>query len=137
MAGTYDPTLVNLIYGPLPITGFADGSMISDSPVGDGVKGVTGTGGEVAFVETANRQREVTFRLFETANPVNIALQALYNAGNPTLSLFINSISTGQTMVAALCKLERIPGTSYDAGIPIREWKIIVLKGEHQAIPVL
>lgn len=133
---TYDPTLVALIYGPLPISGFADGTMIQDSPIGDGVKGMTGTGGETAFIETANRQRELTFRLTETANAMNIALEALFNAGNPELTVFLNSISTGQTMVAARAKLERIPGTSYDAGWPIREWKIIMLKAEHVMVPV-
>mgnify|MGYP001559136436 FL=1 len=131
---TYDPTRVHLIYGILPITGFAEGSMITLSPQGDGVRAVTGTAGETAFIETPNRQHEVTFRLFETA-PSNVALMLLFQAGNVPVPLAINSMSTGATMLAAAAKLERIPGTTYDKDVPVREWKLVIPKLETVFIP--
>ena len=97
---TYDPTRVKMIWGVLPISGYADGSMIQDTPQGDGVRGVTGTAGEKAFIETPNRQREITFRLFETNQVINSALMALYNAGNLPAPLSIISLSTGVVHVA-------------------------------------
>lgn len=124
---TYDPTRVSLIWGILPITGFADGTMIQVSPQGDGVRAVTGTAGETAFIETPNRQHEVMFRLFETA-PSNVALTLLFEAGNVPAPMAIASLSTGAATAAGAAKLERIPGTTYDNNVPVREWKLIVPK---------
>lgn len=135
MRDTYDPTRTKMTWGVLPISGYADGSMIQVNPIGDGVRGVTGTAGETAFIETPNRQHEVTFRLFETAQIINAALMALFNAGNLPAPVTIASLSTGKIFVSGAAKLERIPGTTYDNNVPVLEWKLIVLRGDTQSIP--
>lgn len=134
MTGTYDPTLNKFVYGVLPVSGYADGSMIQINPVGDGVKAVTGTAGETAFIETPNRQHEIMFRLFETS-PFNAALALAFNAGNPPVPITVISLSTGATMAAGAGKLERIPGVTYDNNVPVREWKVVVPKLDTLIIP--
>lgn len=142
---TYDPTRVRLFWGIVRIDGFADGTMIQVSPQGDGVRAVTGTAGETAFIETPNRQHEVTFRLFETANEtlmlsggsMNAALALLFEAGNIPAPLSIASASTGVLFQASSAKLERIPGTTYDNNVPVREWKFIIPRGAYLMSPVM
>lgn len=132
MTATYDPTRVSLVWGLLPITGFADGTMINVTPQGDGVRAITGTAGETAFIETPNRQHEVEFRLMETAGgtplATNTALVALFEAGNLPAPMTLTSVSTGATMAAGAAKLERVPGTTYDNNMPVRAWKLIIPK---------
>ena len=135
MTRSYDPTQVFLTYGVLPVSGYADGSMIQVSPVGDGNKAMVGTAGEAAFVKTPNRQNEVTFRLFETS-PVNAALALLYNAGNVPVPVALVSASTGALAGAGAGILERIPGVTYEAGVPVREWKAICPQWDTQFIPL-
>ena len=136
MAKQYNPTQVMLTYGVLPVSGYADGSMIQVSPVGDGTKSQVGTAGEAVIVRTPNKQHEVTIRLFETS-PVNAALALLFNAGNPLLPLTLVSLSTGAFMGAGSGCLERIPGVTYEAGAPVREWKVICPEFDSQFVPVL
>jgi hypothetical protein len=124
---TYDPQRLNLIWGVIAISGYADGSMVQISPQGDGVRAITGTAGETAFIETPNRQHEVMFRLMETS-PINGALMLLFEAGNVPAPLSLTSLSTGAGMIADAAKLERIPGVTYDNNVPVREWKLIVPK---------
>lgn len=136
MVATYDPQKVVMTWGLLPVSGYADGTMITDTPEGDGVKGQIGTAGESAFVETPNRLHTVAFRLYETS-PMNAALAALFDSGNVPAPVTITSIGTGAQARGSAAKLERIPGTTYDNGVPVREWKLIVLRMETGFVPLL
>ena len=136
MASTYDPTKVKLFYGVLPVSGYADGSMIDVRPMGEGVTILTGTAGETCFIDTKNKKHEMMFRLFNTARLPNAALEALFNAGNLPLPVAILSLSTGELIVSGNAKIERIPGTTYDNNVPVREWKLMIPSLETQGLPI-
>lgn len=132
---SYNPAQILLLFGVIPISGFADGSMIEVVPVGPGTKVVQGTQGETTFIKTSNRQVEVNFRLFESAFS-NVALSAYYNTLDVPVPVILVSLSTGAVAAAGAGSLERIPGTTYDGNVPVRDWKIICPVFDQQLLPV-
>lgn len=124
---TYDPGKVFMMWGPIPISGFAAGSMVNVQHQGEGVKAETGTAGETAFVESYDKRGTVTIRLMATS-PINAILSAAYQAGNLPVFLAITSLSTAAVHAAGEAKIQRPPDTDYGAEVPVREWVFIVPK---------
>jgi len=68
MVKTYDPKKVVVIFGGVPITGWADGDMISVSPNdGDGFKKQVGADGEVGRSQSSDNTHAVDFNLMQTS----------------------------------------------------------------------
>lgn len=121
---SYDPGQVVLIFGAIPITGFADGTMVTTQKDDEGVRAFVGSAGEAAFVESRKRSGKITFRLAETSN-TNALLSAHYAAGNFAVPTELASISTGAGHFAAASKLAREPDTEHSNEMPVKEWTII------------
>lgn len=132
----YIPSAMAFTFGPVPITGFAEGSMIEITPIGDGTKVIQGTQGETCFIKTSNKRAEITFRLMENAF-ANSALAAYVNTVDVPIPVFLSSLSTGAVAVAGVGGLERVPGVTYDGNVPVRAWKILCPHLEQQMIPPL
>lgn len=126
---TYDPGDVLVVFGAIPISGFADGEMVKVTHQGDGVKVAVGSAGEVAFIESHQKAAEVTIRLMSTAF-INSLLTAHYQAGNLAVPLVITDASTGSTHVSGAAKIKRMPDAAYGSEIPVREWAFMVAKLE-------
>lgn len=124
----YDPQKVSLIWDTIDISGFAEGSMIQVNMLGDGASSKTGTGGFTSFVYSADRRAEIMFRLMEDA-PSNFKLQSAYDpsvGGNAPKAVTVARVGSGIKMHAGEGVLERVPGVTYDNGVPVREWKLMV-----------
>lgn len=125
---TYDPGLVKVLFGVIPVDGFAAGSMVKVSHQGDGTKAQVGSAGEAAFVASRNRSAIVECPLMSTAG-VNTALALAYQAGLP-LPLVILDVNTGSSHVSPQAMIERIPDADYAADVPVRNWRFVCAKME-------
>lgn len=127
---TFDPGKVIVQFGAIPVSGFADGSMVNVEPQGDGVTAVVGSAGETAFVESHDRRSLVTIRLMGTS-PINALLSAWFQAGNIPAPLVISSLTTATIHASGEAKLQRNPGADYGADVPVREWIFVVPVMDH------
>ena len=74
--GTYDPLLVGMTFGGVPIVGIADGTFIKVSRNEDDWKDYAGTEGEVVWARQHDKRGTVTFTLKNTS-PSNEDLSAI------------------------------------------------------------
>lgn len=126
MTATYDPGKVLVMFGAIPISGYADGSMVNVQLEGEGVRAETGTAGETAYVESHDRRATVTVRLMETAAAVNTLLSAWFNAGNVEMPLIVTNLSTGRTHASGGAKIKNIPNADRGSDVPVLEWNFVV-----------
>lgn len=71
----YSPDYVDIIYGGIPITGFADNSFIEIELEEDDFKKQVGSLGDVTRTRSLNRSGKITITLMDAA-PVNSLLMA-------------------------------------------------------------
>jgi len=79
MSQTYDPTKVQAIVDGWVLNGYAEGSMITVSPMSDKRSTYVGAQGEVTVIKSADNRAEVTITLKHTS-PSNHKLRQLYNS---------------------------------------------------------
>lgn len=120
---TFDPKKVNINFGPLPLRGFADGTMITVAFQGDGATSAVGATGEAVIIKNHDRRATVTARLMGTGAGRNTlaALAASFTAGNPQLPLSITSIDTGEQIGAGSAVIKRMPDFGFGGEAPVRE----------------
>lgn len=99
---TYDPKSIIVIYGGVPIAGFADGTFVSVSPAGDRFGKGVGADGEVSRNKSNDNTSEVTLTLMQTSISNDylsgvLNLDKLSNAGK--LPLMIKDM-LGTTLLA-------------------------------------
>ena len=85
---TYNPERINLIVNGLDVKGFADGTFLTISTVGDGVTTQVGADGEIARAISTDRRCNVTITLQQTS-PANDHFSKYYHA---------DMLSCGQVM---------------------------------------
>lgn len=124
---TYRPADVTLVFAGVPITGFAEGTMITVAKASDGFNlnmGSTGTG---ARAQSHDESGTITFRLQQTAE-VNAALTALHEAdkasGNGVFPVGMKDLSGADTVAAQTAWITKIPDMEYSNEINAREWVI-------------
>ena len=88
----YDPKRVNVFFGGVPITGFADGSFISVTPSSQYWTKVSGADGEKARAKSNDNSHEVTITLMQTSQSNDylsgiLALDRASNAGKLPLTI--------------------------------------------------
>jgi hypothetical protein len=64
---TYDPKLVTVIFGGVPISGFADGTFVSIEPTSDRYSRVVGADGEVSRSKSVDNSHTVTITLMQSS----------------------------------------------------------------------
>jgi len=74
--GTYDPLLVGMTFGGVPVVGLADGSFIEVTRNEDDWKDYAGTEGEVVWARQHDKRGVVKFTLKMTS-PTNDAFSAI------------------------------------------------------------
>jgi hypothetical protein len=131
---SYDPKRVGVSFGPLPILGYASGSMIEVTMLGDGTRAAVGTQGEAVLVDNHNQSAEVKVRLMATGLGRNTLhfLRAHMIAGNPALPLMLNSLDTGEKIGGGVAKLKNYPDASLGDDAPIREVTFVVARLDQQ-----
>lgn len=134
MVRTYDPKKVAVIVGGVPISGFADGTMIKVSRASDSFSKKTGVDGIVTRAHKHDRSGEITISLNQSS-PSNDYLSAIAkldeesNAG--VMPVLVKDAlpaagSLGSTFVGAKAWIRKIPDSEYGDDSTNREWVLDV-----------
>ena len=124
-AKVYDPKKVSALLSGVPLTGWADGDMITVEPVTkENMKSHCGTDGFVSFTKVNDDRAMITLRLKPTS-PSNIALEALLRS--PALFPFglINKSGGAYIGGATECAISEKPTVKFGAEEQMKEWKVI------------
>jgi len=122
---TYDPKLVVLTVGGVPISGYADGTFIVVERSNDMFSKVSGADGQVSRAKANDRSGTVTVTLAQTS-PSNDALQAIAvldeksNQGVKPVSC--KDISGRSTFFSAFVWIRKVPNAEFGKEITNREW---------------
>ena len=99
---TYDPKKVIVLFGGVEITGFAEDSIISIKPLGDGITSVVGAHGEVIRTLSPDNRHEVSFKLLQSSAS-NDVLATIHQRdkriGDGVLPLVVKDLSGRMTFV--------------------------------------
>lgn len=81
---TYDPKLVTVIFGGVPISGFADGTFVTVTPAAERFTKTVGADGEVSRAKSNDKTAEVALTLIQTSpsNDYLSSILAIDNASN-------------------------------------------------------
>ncbi len=125
----YDPDLVTTIFAAIPLTGFAEDTMVTIEEEDDAFTEVGGVDGDVSRSKVLGRRATITFHLMSTSR-ANAALSALHeqdlqSAGGAGVAPMMvkdgNGISVFATDKAWIAKR---PTVTYGKQATSREWKI-------------
>jgi hypothetical protein len=68
LVGNFDPKKVIVIFGGVPLSGYADGTFVNIEPnTSEGFKKVVGADGEVARFQSSDNTHKVTFTLLQSS----------------------------------------------------------------------
>ena len=124
----YDPGSVIVVYGPLILTGYADGTFVLVDRDEDSSTKKVGADGEVARTRNRNKCGSVTVTLMQTSAS-NLALSAALTAdgladNGITLPVMVKD-SRGNSLHAALdAWIKKTPASEYAKEVGQREWVI-------------
>ncbi len=122
---TYDPKKVMVVFGVRQITGFAEDSMITVSPHGDGAQVYVGCDSEVARSVDPDATYEVKMHLAQTSN-CNEYLSTIYNRdrkeGDGVLPLLIKDLAGTTLFAATEAFIKNIPEWQRGKNIGANEW---------------
>jgi len=125
---TYDPSAIDVICGGFPITGFADGSMVTVEKNSDAWITKVGSDGEGSRSKSCDRSGKVTIRLMQTS-PSNLILSGFFKADDiadaGTFPCIVkDSRAAGETHAAENAWIQKEPSASYEREDGVREWVI-------------
>lgn len=94
--GTYDPKKVIVSFGGVELTGFAEDSIVTVAPMGDGIGSIVGAHGDVVRTINPDGRHEVTINLLQSSSS-NDFLSAIHmrdlSNGDGVLPLYIKDLS--------------------------------------------
>ena len=130
MAGgvlTYDPKKVITVVGNQTITGYAEDSLITIAPHGEGMQLFVGADGEVARSIDPDSTFEVTIHL-SNASKSNTYLSKLYNADRATgqfiVPLLIKDMGGDTLFSAGQAWVANFPEANRNRTIETQDWVI-------------
>lgn len=118
---SYDPAKVNLIVGGIPVTGFADGTMIEVEYVNDNRSMHIGTQGEGRHIESKDRSAIFTVRLADYSAS-NDAFALLDLAGVPVPILVQDKTTKAALAFSESCTVRKVPLWGRGDTTTINEW---------------
>lgn len=127
MFASYNPKDVSVIFGGVPIDGFADGTFINVEFDEDAYTKVTGADRLTSRAATNNYAGNATITLQQTSAS-NDYLAAIWNAdrrtGGGVVPLLIKDASGRTVIVAKNAWIRRAPAAGFSKQIENREWII-------------
>lgn len=121
----YDPKNVKLVFGPVLVEGFAEGSFVNVEYNADFFTLQVGSDGESSRSKSNNNSARLTVQLMPGA-AANIGLGAALAAdkaiGAGVFPLALTDLSTGSTFIAENAWVVRDPGYDYQTEAQPREW---------------
>lgn len=129
MAGevrTYNSARVLVLYGGVPLQGFAEGTFVEIAPMADRVTSKAGADGEVARSIVPDKRHTVTITLQQTS-PSNDVLSASAHAdelsgGGLPAPLLVQDLSGRTVFATDVAWVARAPSLTFSAESGEREW---------------
>lgn len=122
---TYDPSKIHVLFGGIPISGFAEGSAVKVSRSEDTFKKVEGIGGHISRTRTKNKSGSIEFTLAQTSlsNDV-LSLTAIADelSAKGVLPLLIIDASTSSVYVSAFAWIRKPAEAGYSKDLTNRTW---------------
>ena len=122
---TYDPKKIIVIFGARQLTGMAEDSIVTISPLGDGMQIYVGADGDVARSVDPDATFEVTVSLNTTSNS-NDYLSNMYNydrsTGNGVAPLLIKDLAGTTLFSAPEAWIANMPEASRGLTVDTQEW---------------
>ena len=126
---TYDPKLFSLIFGGVPMSGFADGTFFKAVREADNFSDTAGTMGEVARAHQHDRRGEFTFFIQHTS-PYNDIISAIakrdeeLNGG--IVSIIVKDNGGTTKCAGAKCWVKKWPDEDRAKEVGHYEWVVRV-----------
>lgn len=122
MSSSFDPKLHTLVFGVLPILGYAENTKIGVKWLGKGAEAFSGIDGDGVVVHSHDKRAEVTIELMATGAGRNTlsALLTYYNQVNIGIPLVMTGIDTGEVFSAPVAYIKNPPDLSVDPNAPKR-----------------
>ena len=122
---TYDPKKIIVVFGSRQLTGMAEDSIVTISPLGDGMQIYVGADGDVARSVDPDATFEVTVSLNTTSNS-NDYLSNMYNfdraTGNGVAPLLIKDLAGTTLFSAPEAWIANMPEASRGLTVDTQEW---------------
>jgi hypothetical protein len=124
---TYDPSQVIVLWGGIPLSGFADGEFITIERSADAYSKVTGADGQTSRAKSCDKSGSAKVTLQQTS-PANAVLQAsatadeLNNGG--VVPFAVTDLSGTSVYVSAHAWVKKTPSVTFGKEIANREWEI-------------
>lgn len=125
---TYDPKLLVIALGGVPISGYADGTFITVERSADSFSEIVGASGETSRAKSRNRLGTVTLTLAQTSpsNDYLSALVAMDEQASTGVRPFIAKDSLGTSLFKSTTAYIKKPASAgYGKEIETREWTIV------------
>ena len=122
---TYDPKQVQVIFGGVPIGGFADGTFINIMRSNDAFTKHSGADGDLTRVKQNDSSGEATITLAQSSasNDYLSGVALADEASNDgVLPLLIKDLSGTSTFVSGFAWIRKTPDASFGKDIENREW---------------
>lgn len=127
LTGSYDPSQVVVVVGPVIVNGFSDGDAIMAERYEDNTSMKVGIDGQVGRARNANKTGFFTFKLLPTSS-VNAQLSALFALDNLSsdagvvLPIAIYDGSGADLAVATQAWLKKMPSLTKGKEVGENEW---------------
>ena len=124
---TYDPKLVILTVGGIPLSGYADGTFISIERSSETFTKISGADGFVSRAKSNDRSGALTVTLAQTS-PANDILQAIARQDELTntgvVPVMCKDLSGRSTFFSANGWIQKPPTAEFSKEVSNREWVI-------------
>ena len=124
---TYSPKRVEIIFGGVPLRGFADGTFISAERTSDSFTTNVGADGEVSRTASADKTGKVTITLQQTSDSNDYLSAIIISDENSLLGqlpLLIKD-TNGRTLAESPCAwIDKVATSEFSNELSDREWII-------------
>lgn len=121
----YDPNKLNIVFGPVIITGFADGTFLTVAYNNDAYTVQIGTDGEGCRSKSNDKSATFTLTLAQWGI-VNAELSAIYQAddlaGTGALPFMVTDQNGTTVYAAETAWIRKLPDSGFDREAGSREW---------------
>jgi hypothetical protein len=122
---TYDPSQVSVVFGGIPLSGFADGTFITVMRSEDAYTKESGADGVVSRSKSSDRSGEATLTLSQTSpsNDVLSGIALLDENSNTGVLPFIIKDNSGRTLASSgNAWIRKVSEASFGKELENREW---------------
>lgn len=130
MIRTFDPKDINVIFGGVVLTGFAENTFVTAERMEDMFTEYVGAKGEVSMSETSNNTGEITVTLENTSPSVRYLNNMANKRGNSAIApIQIVDLNNGTTIISGTEGRVRKPA-AYEGGKEISEREFVIFVPE-------